>query len=346
MLVFRCECEQVLGVDDAVNKGKLGECPSCGRIIRVPAGLVDASGKLRFHGTPSRAFEAGPLRELPVRAAPPASKNGQSHANGVEQKPPALPATPVAELIPAVPAAPAPVADAAVEAVTLAPLSSDEVRESEVVEDAAAAVTAMLPTATVPSATTAEPKDTTTSGKAKSVRKGVPFRSTRPQRPGSAKSASVADGEALPAGNDPAAAVETLNAKGMGTLASAAAARRKRADADGSAQPKNKGVLYLIFGAVVLLAVLLGLLYKAGVFGESAPSGPAPAETKKAVSAVTAPSTTPTTTPDTAPSTTPATTPATTPDTTATPEAVKPPEGEKAEKKDAAPVGDKAAETK
>jgi hypothetical protein len=339
MLVFRCECEQVLGVDNDANKGKLGECPSCGRIIRVPVGPIDAGGKLRFHGTPSRAATAGPLRELADLAPPVPGKNGQSYTNGAEPKPAAVPAAPVAELIP-IPSpavAPvAPVADAALEPVTLAPLTSDEVRETEAAE-----------TADVLPATAPETKDPSNSGKAKFTRKGPPMRPGRPQRPGTSKSAPA--DESIPAGNDPAAAVETLNAKGMGTLASAAAARRKRADAgsDANGAKKSPGVLYLIIGAVVLVAVLVGLLYKAGVFGEAAPPNtPAPAQAKASASPASTPPVPNATAPSTTAATTASTTPETAPATTPALDAPKPPEGEKTEKKDAAPAGEKPTETK
>src|SRR5262245_34946738 len=71
MLVFRCECEQVLGVEDESSKGGLGECPTCGRIIRVPLGLVNAAGRLRLSGTPSRATPSSALRAIEVAAATP-----------------------------------------------------------------------------------------------------------------------------------------------------------------------------------------------------------------------------------------------------------------------------------
>ncbi len=64
MLVFRCECEQVLGVEDESSKGGLGECPTCGRIIRVPQGLINASGRLRLAGTPARASASVSGRDL------------------------------------------------------------------------------------------------------------------------------------------------------------------------------------------------------------------------------------------------------------------------------------------
>jgi hypothetical protein len=46
MLVFRCECEQVLSVA-AQYVEKLGECPSCGRIVRVPQITTTTQRKIR-----------------------------------------------------------------------------------------------------------------------------------------------------------------------------------------------------------------------------------------------------------------------------------------------------------
>src|SRR4051812_20573908 len=46
MVVFRCECEQVLGVDEQ-HLEKVGECPSCGRIVRIPKAAANYGGRLR-----------------------------------------------------------------------------------------------------------------------------------------------------------------------------------------------------------------------------------------------------------------------------------------------------------
>src|SRR5438045_6985486 len=72
MLVFRCECEQVLGVESEASKGGLGECPSCGRIIRVPMGLVNAAARLRVTAPPQRASGAYRL----IKDVKPETKNG------------------------------------------------------------------------------------------------------------------------------------------------------------------------------------------------------------------------------------------------------------------------------
>lgn len=116
MLVFRCECEQVLGVDDESTKGGLGECPTCGRIIRVPKGLVSAAGKLRLAGPPVRAGStSGAFRQIPegVRNG---SATTAAHArppivNGTASKSaqalPAVPPSPLADTLPMSAAMPA-----------------------------------------------------------------------------------------------------------------------------------------------------------------------------------------------------------------------------------------------
>ena len=69
MLVFRCACEQVLGIDEQ-DLDKLGECPSCGRILRVPKTSVNLSGKLKSMKAAAAAEPPpapGPSRSGPSR---------------------------------------------------------------------------------------------------------------------------------------------------------------------------------------------------------------------------------------------------------------------------------------
>src|SRR4051812_39165298 len=73
MLVFRCECEQVLSIGEQ-NAERLGECPSCGRILRVPArASATAPAKLRIgqslngHASASNGHSAA-VAELPIHA--------------------------------------------------------------------------------------------------------------------------------------------------------------------------------------------------------------------------------------------------------------------------------------
>ncbi|MFH0939215.1 MAG: hypothetical protein V1899_08040 [Planctomycetota bacterium] len=47
MMAFRCACEQVLGIEDQ-NIDKLGECQSCGRILRIPKASVSVEGRLKM----------------------------------------------------------------------------------------------------------------------------------------------------------------------------------------------------------------------------------------------------------------------------------------------------------
>ena len=61
MLVVRCECEEILGVEEQ-HLDKLGECPACGRIIRAPKQAMNLSGKL----------QAQRLAAVGAKAAPPA----------------------------------------------------------------------------------------------------------------------------------------------------------------------------------------------------------------------------------------------------------------------------------
>ena len=103
MLVFRCECDDVLGVENESSSGAAGECPSCGRIIRVPNVLVNANGKLRMAGAPSRANTSGTLSPIldsridvpsptPAKSSPlapitpakidPGSSTGNGNGNG------------------------------------------------------------------------------------------------------------------------------------------------------------------------------------------------------------------------------------------------------------------------
>lgn len=67
MVVFRCECEEVLAVEE--NSGdRLGECPSCGVIVRVPASAANLKGKLRRKAAASQAMRSVPAAP-PIAAA-------------------------------------------------------------------------------------------------------------------------------------------------------------------------------------------------------------------------------------------------------------------------------------
>lgn len=67
MVVFRCECEEVLAVEE--NSGdRLGECPSCGVIVRVPTSAVNLKGKLRRKAAASQAMKSVPAAP-PIAAA-------------------------------------------------------------------------------------------------------------------------------------------------------------------------------------------------------------------------------------------------------------------------------------
>lgn len=69
MLVFRCECEEILGVEEC-DLTKMGECPSCGRIVRIPRDAVNAAGKLRVraavHATPAPVLESAVAIAEPI----------------------------------------------------------------------------------------------------------------------------------------------------------------------------------------------------------------------------------------------------------------------------------------
>jgi len=105
MVVFRCECEEVLAVEE--NSGdRLGECPSCGVIVRVPATAVNLKGKLRRKAAASQA-----MRSVPV--APPAAA-AVAEPEPIEAEAIAEPAE-VAEVVEAI-EAPAEVQEAAFDA--------------------------------------------------------------------------------------------------------------------------------------------------------------------------------------------------------------------------------------
>lgn len=278
MLVFRCECEQVLGVDNAAGSGRLGECPSCGRIIRVPQGLSDAASKLRLSGTPSRAAASGPLREITEIPAP-VQQNGQNAegTNGsVHEQTTVSAQTPVAPSLPVRPQTP----DNG-EPVTLSPMTTEEVQETESAEE-------LTPPPVVETETVVNPANKKTSVRRPMTRVG------RAMRPGAAKSAPVT-GDATDGEADPAAAVETLNAKGMGTLATAAAARRKRQETAISAAPKKSNLVMIVGVIVVLLLATAGVLYYLGIIPgmETAPVNKPPAvKTAPAATTETKPETT------------------------------------------------------
>src|SRR5688572_27832982 len=68
MVVFRCECEEVLAVEE--NSGdRLGECPSCGVIVRVPATAMNLKGRLRRKVAASQAMRSVPAPIPPIPAA-------------------------------------------------------------------------------------------------------------------------------------------------------------------------------------------------------------------------------------------------------------------------------------
>lgn len=64
MLVFRCECDHVLGIESESARGQPGECPACGRIIRVPDTPINAKGRLKLASAPSRATPSGAFRQI------------------------------------------------------------------------------------------------------------------------------------------------------------------------------------------------------------------------------------------------------------------------------------------
>lgn len=241
MLVFRCECEHVLGVESESSNGGVGECPSCGRIIRVPQVLVNAKGRLRLMGNPSRATPSGAFRQInaksdPARPSPlsPSAnfKNDASvpgpHANGRNAKNDGA----LSDL-----------RNSQGEAEVFIPEPAENEREpgaltafglpaQDKVED--------VPEVVVPS--------TTVSASAKNSKK-----SGKPQRP----LANVAS-------NDPAAATETRIDKNIAAVANAAASSKRRKAEPVPVEKKPFPIIYVLVALVLLVGALTA--FALGVF--------------------------------------------------------------------------------
>lgn len=337
MLVFRCECEQVLGVDNDSNKGGMGECPTCGRIIRVPASLVNASGRLRLAGAPARAMSASgafrQIRETPKNGS--AIPNVAARTNGASAssaKSAPVFAAAVAEsasattkLAPPVPLkieAPAPTPSK-----TITPDMGVKTPVSDPIPDAPTEIGMQLlgldaaaETVTAKALVPDKNKANVTSG--------------RKDKPGSVKKLPVKSQKLVAAqsdSNDPNAAVETKNDRTIAAVANAAASKRGKAESASAAPAKKNWVLIYMIGVVVVLAIL-GICYALGVFSKDAPK----------------PSTTPGTSTQTNKVTTPAATVETKPAVTTEPkpDAVKPPESTDAKPPADAAKKDPAADTK
>lgn len=244
MLVFRCECEQVLGVENESTKGGLGECPSCGRIIRVPMGLVDAAGRLRVTAPPQRASGAYRL----IKDVKPEPKNGIG--SGLSAAVPPVP-----------PAAPAPqppakfpeptVLSEDLEPETLAPLTESSlnrpITDSSAVETLGEAAAEPQPPQPKP-----EPQPPSASGRKDSLSKK------------SSRIAPVAPPQADPDSDpDAAAATESRSDRTLGPAATALA-RRRRSEAAAAETKKSPLTLYLLIGAI--LVVIVAVLWLAGLF--------------------------------------------------------------------------------
>lgn len=81
MVVFRCECEEVLAVEE--NSGdRLGECPSCGVIVRVPATAMNLKGRLRRKAAASQA-----MRSVPAAPSIPPIPAAVAEAEPMEAEP-------------------------------------------------------------------------------------------------------------------------------------------------------------------------------------------------------------------------------------------------------------------
>ncbi len=301
MLVFRCECEQVLGVEDGSTKGGMGECPTCGRVVRVPSGLVSAEGRLRLTGTPSRAMPSG--KYSPISDSPRNGSNGSAVSGSYkpivpEIAEPIAPSVPVAlnavEIAPvsvepeiAVPleiAVPVPTMEAAAEPELGVQISEPEtdavppkappeiIIETESLEAAAAA----------PPVSATQPVPTT--GKSASKNKPVSVR-----KPGKGMKSVPPRVDA----NDPNAAVETKNDRNLASVANAAASRRKKVESE-AAPPAKKSFMLIYMIAMVALLIGAGVLYAMGFFsGAPAKTNTAPTGSSAVMKKETKPENTP-----------------------------------------------------
>ena len=249
MLVFRCECEHVLGVENESSRGRAGECPSCGRIIRVPPVLIDATGKLQQAGSPTRASISGALSPIkdtrPDFAATPPAASSSTRMNEPVVKPSAATR------------AGAPANNANFEASsetlpmepeTLSPLTEHEAAEASLntlpeLPESAGAIAAKNP---------------------------IPPKEKDVKQPGKFQKGSFK----AKAANDPAEAVETRIDKNIATLASAAASSRRRKAGVEPVPAAKKAPVMLYIAIVVLLLAGIGALYAFGIIGGSGKKTP------------------------------------------------------------------------
>ena len=252
MLVFRCECEHVLGVENDSSRGRAGECPACGRIIRVPPVLIDGAGKLQMAGSPSRASISGalsPIKDLrpssaaavPVVAKPEAAASATNSTRASDLVAQVSPSTNASTKVKTA----AETSDTSsetllMEAETLSPLTENEAAEAAdmIMPELPDAAPARTPVSVVE-------KDAGALGK---KQKG---------------------GIKVKAANDPALAVETRIDKNIGTLASAAASSRRRKGVAESAPAAKKAPVMLYVVVIVLLLLVIGALYAFGIIGGS-----------------------------------------------------------------------------
>ncbi|HLX62693.1 MAG TPA: hypothetical protein VKX17_15550 [Planctomycetota bacterium] len=270
MLVFRCECDTVLGVDNESSKGGLGECPSCGKIIRVPAGLVNATGKLRLASPPQRA--SGSYR-LIKDVKPEGAKNGPGSGimnatlpsiatPAVSPKPtsgvhtPRPPSAPMPTHVPA----PETMAEDLAEPETLAPLTDSALNRPvtdsaplPAVEAAAEEVPPDAPTEMIPPAPHTEFTSSDTAIRTKDSLAKKPTRST--------KVAAKSDLK------DPNAVVDVAAATAI-TPAQGSSSRRRRAEA---VAPAKKNPIVLAAAAIALAAVVVLVLWWLGYLGGETP---------------------------------------------------------------------------
>ncbi len=226
MLVFRCECEHVIGVESAASAGQPGECPACGRIIRVPDAPVNAKGRLKLATAPTRATPSGAFRQIkdtkmdgPELSAPkPGSSNG-----AMKSAPSPVPPTPP------------PTFDASKlseEPEILAPLTAEE-------ENNIAGAETMI----------TEPEEQTEIP-------AMPEKKIEAQRKPPSKAPRVT----------PETQVKQGTVTAVGVASSSSKRRRMEADAASAAPAAKKNPLLLVAVVAVIVLVIVGVLYFMGVF--------------------------------------------------------------------------------
>lgn len=266
MLVFRCECDTVLGVDNESTKGGLGECPSCGKIIRVPMGLVDAAGKLRLATPPARA--SGSYR-LIKDVKPEGAKSGLG--SGLSSAVPPQPAAPTHIPAPSHVPEPETMAEDLAEPETLAPLTDSSINRPVTDSAPLPAVEAeVAPDAPTETLSAPEVKSVAAQSDATSSETTIRTKDSLGKKP--SKSTRIAAQADV---NDPNAAVETRADRDLAATATTAAptqgssSRRRRPDVPSAAGKKSP---VLLIAVVVGLAVVVALiLWWAGFFGGEAP---------------------------------------------------------------------------